>query len=297
MAKHNDSTRIDLAAAFASAPAPLDFVLPGFLSGTVGALFSPGATGKSFLTLEAAMCIACDAAGGDLLQLGLEHHGRVVYFAAEDPRDVLLHRLYAIGQYLPPAARQQIAENLDLEAVLGRRLDLMDERHQQRIIEYCAGARLIVFDTISRMHRLDENSNGDMAQLLQALEYIAAKTGAGGLFLHHVSKSSARDGQADQQHAARGASVLTDNARWGAALSRMSDDEADAWSDSTDGAPIGAEQRGYYVRLSIPKNNYGGVEQDRWFRRERGGVLVPATLIKASKAQAARGKNRDAASY
>ena len=33
---------------------------------TVGALVAPGATGKSFWALEAAMSIACSVAGGDL---------------------------------------------------------------------------------------------------------------------------------------------------------------------------------------------------------------------------------------
>ncbi|WP_373873394.1 AAA family ATPase, partial [Aeromonas caviae] len=36
-----------------------------------------------------------------------------------------------------------------------------------------AGARLIVLDTLSRIHSLDENSNGDMARLVATLEHIA----------------------------------------------------------------------------------------------------------------------------
>jgi hypothetical protein len=33
---------------FQTEPPALDFVIPGFLSGTVGALYSPGGVGKSF---------------------------------------------------------------------------------------------------------------------------------------------------------------------------------------------------------------------------------------------------------
>uniref|UniRef100_UPI0027E46466 AAA family ATPase n=2 Tax=Pseudomonadota TaxID=1224 RepID=UPI0027E46466 len=49
---------IDLRAAFENEPPALDFIWPGFLAGTVGALVAPGATGKSFWALEAAMAIA-----------------------------------------------------------------------------------------------------------------------------------------------------------------------------------------------------------------------------------------------
>lgn len=52
---------IDLRAAFENQPPVLDFIWPGFLAGTVGALVAPGATGKSFWALEAAMSVACGA--------------------------------------------------------------------------------------------------------------------------------------------------------------------------------------------------------------------------------------------
>ena len=288
---------LDIMAAFTNEPPELDFVLPGFLAGSVGALFSPGATGKSFLVLEAAMGVACSVAGGDLLNLQPGHTGRVVYLAAEDPEPVLLRRLYSIGKHLNPAARDAIAEHLTLEPLMGKRLDVMKDEHMARLLEYCDGARLIVIDTISRVHQLDENSNGDMGRLLQALEYLAAQTGAAVLFLHHVSKSSAASGQGDQQHAARGASILTDNARWGAALSKMAPDEADLWSDSISLEPIG-DRRNYYVRFSVPKNNYGEPIEDRWFKRAEGGVLIPVTLLPAKAENAKRGgRIHDAAAY
>lgn len=60
---------LDIMAAFTNEPPELDFIWPGFLAGTVGALVAPGATGKSFFALEAAMSIACSVAGGDLVGL------------------------------------------------------------------------------------------------------------------------------------------------------------------------------------------------------------------------------------
>jgi hypothetical protein len=76
---------LDIMTAFENDPPELDFVLPGYLTGTVGALVAPGATGKSFFALEAAMSIACSVAGGDLLGLQPPRSGRVVYLAGEEP--------------------------------------------------------------------------------------------------------------------------------------------------------------------------------------------------------------------
>jgi regulatory protein RepA len=273
---------IDIISAFENDPPTLDFIWPGFLAGTVGALVAPGATGKSFLALQAAMSIACSVAGGDLVGFRPKHTGRVVYLAGEDPPPALINRLHAIGRHLPADARAAIAEQLTLEPIMGERMNVMERRQLARVIERCAGSRLVILDTLSRIHQLDENSNGDMAQLIATLEYVAAQTGAAVLFLHHVSKGSAREGQIDQQQAARGASALIDNARWCAFVARMSEDEAERLSDrSHDRVPIG-ERRSLFVRFGVSKQNYEATPLDRWYQRHEGGVLLPTMLLEAS---------------
>lgn len=152
---------IDVLAAFECEPPVLDFIWPGFLAGTVGALVAPGATGKSFWALEAAMSIACSVAGGDLVGLAPAHTGRVVYLAGEDPPPALVRRIHAIGQHLGHAARQAIAENLALEPIMGKRLNVMDEAHLRRVIEYSAGARLIVLDSRNEEKGRDGRRRGD----------------------------------------------------------------------------------------------------------------------------------------
>lgn len=280
---------IDILAAFEKEPPELDFILPGFLVGTVGALVAPGATGKSFFALEAAMSIACSVAGGDLVELAPSRCGRVVYLAGEDPPPALIKRVHAIGKHLNPQARASIAKNLVLEPIMGSRLDVMNEAHMHRVIEYCEGSRLIVLDTLSRMHRLDENSNGDMAALVSMLEHIACRTRASVLFLHHVSKGAARDGQADQQQAARGASSLIDNARWCAYVAKMSEEEASRLSDRTDRFPI-ASRRTFFVRFGVSKQNYDATPLDRWYQRNEGGVLLPVELKEVGNGNNRKGR-------
>ncbi|WP_442865500.1 helicase RepA family protein [Acidocella sp. MX-AZ03] len=248
------------------------------------ALVAPGATGKSFWALEASMSIACSVAGGDLVGLTPAHSGRVVYLAGEDPPPALVCRVHAIGQHLNQQAREAVAENLTLEPIMGKRLDVMNDQHLARIIAFCADARLIVLDTLSRIHSLDENSNGDMARLVATLEYVAASTGASVLYLHHVSKGSAREGQTDQQQAARGASALIDNARWCGFVAKMTEKEAEERSDrSYDRRPIGNERRGHFVRFGVSKQNYDATPLDRWYSRQAGGVLLPVELVEAEQ--------------
>lgn len=276
---------IDIMGAFETEPPELDFIWPGFLSGTVGALVAPGATGKSFWALEAAMAVA--APGADLLGIKPSASGPVVYFAAEDPAPVLIRRIHAIGRHLSPDARFSVAENLTLEPVMGRRMDLTDDQHLSAVVEYCQGVRLVVFDTLSRFHSRDENDNGAMSGLISRMEYIAAQTGAAVLYLHHTSKASALQGQGDMQQAARGASALVDNARWCGYVAKMSRSESEnLTSRAFDYEPIGHDRRQWYVRFGTSKENYGISEfGECWYERREGGVLLPITLKSVGQAQ------------
>lgn len=280
---------IDLLEAFENEPPTLDFIWPGFLAGTVGALVAPGATGKSFWALEAAMSIACSVSGGDLLGLAPSHTGSVLYLAGEDPAPALIRRIHFVGEHLASGARAAIAKGLTLEPIMGKGFNVMNARQFERLVERSQGHRLVVLDTLSRIHQLDENSNSDMARLVAQLEKLAAQTGASVLYLHHVSKGSVRDGLGDQQQAARGASALIDNARWCGYVATMTDDESKRLSDHR--LPIGHDRRGYFVRFGISKQNYDPVPLERWYQRQDGGVLVPVQLVEVVPER--KGRRRD----
>ncbi len=50
--------QINILTALSQKPENLDFVLPGLVAGTVGALVSPGGSGKSALALQIAALVA-----------------------------------------------------------------------------------------------------------------------------------------------------------------------------------------------------------------------------------------------
>lgn len=287
---------IDILSAFENEPPALQFVLPGLLKGTVGALVAPGASGKSFLALEIAASIAATPFNGALFDgFGINPKGRggVLYLALEDPAVVLQRRLHAMGQHIPPAHRAALAFNLHIEPLLGHGLDLMNDLHLGWIIQQAAGRQLIVIDTLSRAHQMDENSNGDMSLLLRRLEAVGAQSGAAVLFVHHISKGASRDAQGADQFAARGASVLVENARYVSYLAKMTEKECEKWSERMDGQPLHSDRATSYVRWGVSKQNYDVTPDEKWFKRSEGGVLLPATDLRPARAPAPikNGKN------
>lgn len=247
---------------------PLDFVLPGLLSGTVGLLVAPGATGKSFFSLQVASAIA---GGPDLLQQGISRHGRVLLIAAEDPPSILANRLQAMGAHATLAMRENLLRKLDIVPALSLGIELFGEgapKWEASIAERGKDCRLIVIDTLSRIHSGEENSREDASRVMRRLERIAAQTGAAVLVLHHVGKAAALNGQGDLQQAARGASVWVDEARWVAFLRTMDNQEAAK-------AGVNPEVRKDFVRYGVSKANYSTQGMDIWLQRDMTGLLLP----------------------
>lgn len=259
---------LDLMAAFTKPPPPIDYVLPNMVAGTVGALVSPGGTGKSMLILQLAAQIA---GGPDLLEVGELRGGTVVYLPAEDPPAAIHHRLHALGAHLTANERESVAGGLLVEPLVGRCPNIMAADWFDGLRRVSEGRRLMVLDTLRRFHVEEENASGPMAQVIGRMEAIATETGCSIVFLHHANKGAAVSGAGDQQQASRGSSVIVDNIRWQSYLAGMTQGEANEWG-------VADSQRGYFVRFGVCKANYGEPFQECWFRRHEGGVLKAAVL-------------------
>lgn len=260
---------IDILQAFEQPPAPLDFVLPGLIAGTVGGIVSPGGAGKSMFALELAAFIAT---GHDLTGFANSvpyTKGQVAFLAAEDPADAIKHRIHALGKHLPGEHHKAFAENCYIEPLAGRQANLARKDWADYVESVAVGKRLVFLDTLRRFHEFDENDSGQMAQLIGIIEGIADRTKCAIVFLHHASKSAAMNGQGDSQQASRGSSVLVDNIRWQMFLAGASKDDAKKLS-------IDEAKRSFFVRAGISKQNYGPPSPELWLRRETGGILVPA---------------------
>ncbi|MEX3983744.1 helicase RepA family protein [Paraburkholderia sp. EG287A] len=274
-------TSSNLAELLAKPPAPLEFVLPGLKRGSVGALVSPGGTGKSYWALQLAVALACGRAA-DLTGLA-PPAGRVLFLSAEDDDIVLAQRLHAIAQHLPKdSATRSALARLDYRNCVGRYVDVMDSGWLKPVIEAAKDAQLIVLDTLTRFHGLDENSALDMKRLIAVLERLAVESGATVLYLHHTSKTAVMNGQASMQQAARGSSVLIDNARWAAFMAVMTEAECRRFG-------VALDERELYVRWNVSKQNYAAPMSDRWYRRDVAGVLLPVEMQVRVRAEAPAG--------
>lgn len=284
---------LDLIRCYQTTPKPREYVLPGLIPGTVGSIVSPGGQGKSML----ALMLAHHVAGGvDLLNFGRFHTGPTVYLSAEDSEDILHERLHELGSRLDEGQQEACAAALTIEDLTKHTPDLLNGNHAEKwresVEDLAQGSRLLFLDTLRSFHSGDENDSRAMAVLIGHIRAIAARTHCAIVFLHHTSKAMAVHGQGDQQQAARGSSVLTDNARWQAYLAGMTDEESKRLSCRTDGQPIG-EEKGYFVRFGISKQNYGAPFNEKWFQRGKGGILEPVTLSPASKEEKPRRRRDD----
>ena len=268
MAENHIIKPLDLEKCFFEEPEPLDFVFPGLLAGAVGALVGTGGSSKSAFALQGGIKVA---GGPDLLDLAgidtdwTQASGRVVYVAAEDPELLLRHRLHNLGSRLSSEERQNLAGQLEVLPCNGLGLDVSSESWKQWLYSVADGARLVIIDTLRRVHQLDENESGAMASLIGLLESVCYRTGTSVLYVHHTNKAGAVTGEAT---ATRGSSVLTDNVRLQLNLVTMQPDEAKKLK-------VDDDDRKRYVRLVYAKTNYCAPYADRWYKRADKGILVP----------------------
>ena len=277
---------LDFAEMATTEPPPRDEVLPGLIAGSLGGIIATGGSRKSYFALQIATAVA---GGPDTLGIAPRATGRVVLLALEDPRQIIHERSRALARAWPASVVQQVREGLDAWPLVGAGANLLNPVFLSWLRLKIEGARLVIIDTMRRIHQLDENDNGEMSALLSILEQLCAELGVTVIFLHHTTKGSAQG----EAQASRGASALTDNARWILRLDNMKADEAENWSDrSFDGRPIGAERAGFFVQMAHAKCNYGIAPKDtfspgapkmpdQWYQAGDGGILAPVNLLRA----------------
>ena len=129
---------VNLKALLGKPPTPLEFVLPGFVRATVGALVSPGGVGKSYWSLAVAIAIA---AGPKADLTGLKPtEGRVLVLSKEDPIEVLEQRLHAMASVLPKTVSYA---QVDYRSCIGMDIDVMNDAWFAQLCEVSKGARLV----------------------------------------------------------------------------------------------------------------------------------------------------------
>jgi hypothetical protein len=246
-------------------PPPV-YVLPSLRPRTVGLIVAQEGVGKSFLALEVALA---KATGHDMTGIGVTGPGRVVYFSKEDPPEIMEERLQSIRPFITSDESLASADNLEIVSLYGKPATLVSEKTIvnekliRQIIRAGSSKDLLIFDTLRKLHDLEENSSGEMKVLLEIFDRIALETGAAVLLIHHTNKSANLNGQQGDQSSARGSNAIVGNTRWSLHLETVKNE------------PEGEKR----IKVTIPRASYGPEGGEWWLERTDGGVLVQSNPI------------------
>ena len=256
--------------AFSKILPPPVYVLPSLRPRTVGLIVAQEGVGKSFLALEIGLA---KASGCDLTGIGVKGPGNVIYFSKEDPPEIIEERLQSISPFIPNEGIAR-ADGLEIISLYGKPATLASEKSTvneklvRQFIKTGFGKDLLIFDTLRKLHDLEENSSGEMKVLLEIFDRIALETGAAVLLIHHTNKSANLNGQQGDQSSARGSNAIVGNTRWSLHLETVKDGSG--------------EKR---IKVSIPRASYGPEGGEWWLERTAGGVLVASDPIIAGTPQ------------
>ncbi len=158
----------------------------------VGLVGGPPKCCKSWLGLDMAVSVA--SATPCLGRFEVQAPGPALIYLAEDALPAVRARIEALCRH-----RSLDIAQLDVSVITAPALRL-DLAQDQRRLDATLGAvrpALLLLDPLVRLHRLDENSAGDIARLLGFLRELQRRHQTAIVLVHHASKKQrAQPGQA-----------------------------------------------------------------------------------------------------
>lgn len=262
------------------------WVAYGFgLRGAVTILTAAGGTGKTQLTLQAAVAFALGETfvGFRPMRKGL----KIAFVSGEESIDEVERRLAAIE--ISRVGYKAADIDALKESLKGKLFIWQDKNialvtksnnrgavvhttlfHGQLIEELKElGVDMVVLDPLIRMHAgLDENS-AEMQELHNAAHEIATRCNCAVVLVSHTNKVSR--GSVEDQNAARGTSAMVDAARVVLVMANVTPSEA------KEILPESEQHRcANYCRLGDPKQSYAGNSAVRYFKKR--SVKLPVLL-------------------
>lgn len=159
----------------------------------VGIVGGSPKVGKTWLALDLALSVGSGTPA--LGRFSVPASQTVLLYGAEDAPAQLRHRLAGIA-----LARGLHLEQIDVRLIMvpSLRLDTDRDRERLRLTLAAHRPRLLVLDPLVRLHRLDENSAGEVSALLGELRAIQREHHLAIILVHHLRKNGAPRGQDGQ---------------------------------------------------------------------------------------------------
>ena len=238
---------------------------------------APG-VGKSTLAIEEAVSLA---SGYDFLGFGIDRVRKVAIINNEETRDELERRIEATCvQFGVPFA--DIAETLYLYsgidsakfvvACRGENDTVIVQPEVEELAGFLAGAGidLLVIDPFVQAHRVSENQNEQIEQVMIALREIAVHANTALHLVHHTRKPPAGGAhQAGDIFAVRGGGAIVGDAHFVFTLADMGIGDSETLGVSE------ADRK--FLRLDDAKGKLAPPSGARWF--ERLGVMMPYGIV------------------
>jgi hypothetical protein len=240
------------------------------LRGEVAGTAAMGGTGKSTLSIVEALAMA---SGRSLLGPFVPAPLRVVLINLEDTRNTMDKRIAAVmRQYGLTAAdvgdRLIVIAKGEVKIKIAKQRRSGDvERNEQDIAALIRlvtehHADVLSIDSFIRTHRVNENDNSAIQEVVECFEDIAVEAQCAVHLWHHTRKSG---GEKVTIESARGAIAFIDACRSARILETMSAKEHEQLS----GIEPGMLPPGYYFRAFNGKRNFAPpANQSDWFKIE-----------------------------
>jgi RecA-family ATPase len=263
-----DARAIDAVDLLAAEATPTRWIVDGWLAeGTSALLGAHGGTGKSWLVLQVAACIA---SGTPFCGIATARR-RVLLYSCEDRVEVVQHRLHrirsALGLTIERGWLHVVDQTRKPAELVGRGeygvvgVTLVYEQLRQAIER--TGAELLIVDSVSDAYGGAEIARAEVRRYITETQALVLISGAV-LHIAHVDKSHARGAASGQAYSGSTAWHNSVRTRW--ELSRVID-------EAEDGRPSIDDPRRL---LTLAKSNYGpaGMELPMRLDPERG-LFVP----------------------
>jgi hypothetical protein len=162
-------------------------------AGAVGIVSGPPKALKTWTALEMAISVATGVPC--LATFPVHRSGPVLLYAAEEPMPALHSRLHALARN-----HALDLDQVDIRVIAADslRLDRGEDREKLTATVRFHRPVLLILDPLIRLHALDENQSGPMAELLGYFRSLQRSTGTAIAIVHHARKhaaSSAAPGQ------------------------------------------------------------------------------------------------------
>ena len=160
---------------------------------SVGVIGGAPKCSKTWLGLDLALSVATGTAC--LGRYAVPRPGPVLVYLAEDALAVVRERVEGMARH-----RGLQLASVDIHVITAPSLRLDREPHRNRLLETAKRLRprLLLLDPLVRLHAVDENSAGEVAQLLAYFRLLQRRLDLSVILVHHTRKNAAGGAAAGQ---------------------------------------------------------------------------------------------------